>query len=137
MGLPLQVVVLHGHIPQIQAVFVRHITGISGIIIALAVHQDPVMVPLGGHQQAAGHTVIIAGAVLIGGEEWHIPQQISGKVLEVLGRQMDDPDHFHMDGLRGLFLHQLLGVAGLEEETAFDLRSGQTIISLPVSAQTP
>jgi hypothetical protein len=63
--------------------------------------------------------------VLIGDEEGHIPQQIGGKILKLLAGQLEDLDHLHQDELGGLNLHQLLGVAGFEEETAADRRFWQ------------
>lgn len=89
-------------------------------VVALAVHQNAVPAAPGGHQQAAGHPLVIAREVLIGNQEGHIPQQIGGKVPELLAGQLEDLDHLHLDGLHGLVLHQLLGMAGLEVETAVD-----------------
>lgn len=90
-GLPeLQVVVVYRHITQIQAPLFGDIARIPGVVVALAVHQDTVPAAPGGHQQAAGHSFVVASKVLIGDEEGHIPQQIGGKILKLLAGQLEE-----------------------------------------------
>ena len=109
--------------------FVGNIARISGEVEALAVHQDTVPAAPGGHQQAAGHPLVIACEVLIWNKEGHISQQIGGKVPKLLACQLEYLDYLHLDGLHGLVLHQFLGMAGLEVETAVDRGLWQILTS--------
>lgn len=122
----LQVVVFYRRIPQVKTALVGNIAGIPGEIVPLAIYQDTIPAAPGRHQQAAGHTLVITGKVLVGDQKGHIPQQIGGKMLKLLAGQLKDLDDLDLDGLLRLVLHQFLDVIGFEKETAVDYRFRQT-----------
>lgn len=80
--------------------------------------------------------LIVAGETFVGGDKRHISQQIRREVPELLGGQLNDLDHLDLSGLVGLALHQLLGMAGFEEETAVNRRLWQILTSEGVMYDT-